>query len=97
MLTKTADYILSSEENHKYYILMYCGTEQNGHKLKQNDCFIYRCNDMTAAEMKTNSIENKLHWGLDMVFYKYESIVGKGNPAESFNVLRRIALNILKG
>ena len=52
---------------------------------------------MTAAEIKTKSIENKLHWGLDMVFYKYESIVGKGNSAENFNVLRRIALNILKG
>ena len=52
---------------------------------------------MTAAEIKTNSIENKLHWGLDTVFYKYENIVGKGNPAENFNVLRRIAPNILKG
>ena len=42
------------------------------------------------------SIENKLHWVLDMAFREDESRARKDNSAENFNVLRQIALNILK-
>ena len=42
------------------------------------------------------SIENKLHWVLDMAFREDESRARKDNSAENFNILRQIALNILK-
>lgn len=56
---------------------------------------------MTAKELmehKMNhwSIENNLHWVLDMAFREDERRARKDNSAENFNVLRQIALNILK-
>ena len=42
------------------------------------------------------SIENSLHWVLDMAFREDESRARKDNSAENLNVLRQIALNILK-
>jgi len=41
-------------------------------------------------------IENKLHWTLDVAFREDESRLRKGDGAENFSVLRRIALNLLK-
>ncbi len=41
-------------------------------------------------------IENKLHWVLDVAFREDESRLRKGDGAENFSVLRRIALNLLK-
>lgn len=62
---------------------------------------MYSCNGVTAAEImkyKRNhwSIENKLHWVLDMAFREDESRARKDNSAENFNVIRQIALSILK-
>ena len=42
------------------------------------------------------SIENQLHWSLDVTFNEDGSRVRSGNGAESFSVLRRMALNLLK-
>ena len=42
------------------------------------------------------SIENNLHWILDMSFREDESRARKDNSAENFNVIRHIAYNILK-
>lgn len=42
------------------------------------------------------SVENNLHWILDMAFREDESRARKDNSAENFNVLHKIALNILK-
>jgi hypothetical protein len=42
------------------------------------------------------SVENSLHWVLDMAFREDESRARKDNSAENLNVLRQIALNILK-
>lgn len=42
------------------------------------------------------SIENSQHWVLDVAFREDESRIRKGNGAENFAVLRRIALNLLK-
>lgn len=80
---------------------IYCEVEQNGHKSKQNHYFMYSCKGVTAAEImkhKRNhwSVENKLHWVLDMAFREDESRARKDNSAENFNVIRQIALNILK-
>jgi len=41
-------------------------------------------------------IENNLHWCLDVIFHEDASRTRKGNSAENFSVIRRIALNILK-
>lgn len=41
-------------------------------------------------------IENKLHWSLDVSFREDESRLRKGDGAENFAIIRRIALNLLK-
>ena len=80
---------------------IYCEIEENGQKSKQSHYFIYSCKGLTAAKLMAHkrshwSIENKLHWILDMAFREDESRARKDNSAENFNVLRQIALNILK-
>ena len=42
------------------------------------------------------SIENGLHWVLDIAFREDENRVRQGHAAENFAVLRHIALNPLK-
>jgi predicted transposase YbfD/YdcC len=42
------------------------------------------------------SIENSLHWVLDIAFREDESRIRKDNGAENFAIVRRIALNLLK-
>jgi predicted transposase YbfD/YdcC len=42
------------------------------------------------------SIENQLHWVLDIAFREDESRLRKGNGAQNFGLLRHIALNLLK-
>lgn len=80
---------------------IYCSIEENGIKSKQSHYFIYSCKGLNAEQiMKYKrshwSIENNLHWVLDMAFREDESRARKDNSAENFNVLRQIALNILK-
>jgi predicted transposase YbfD/YdcC len=41
-------------------------------------------------------IENKVHWQLDISFNEDQSRVRKGNGAENYSRLNRIALNVLK-
>lgn len=41
-------------------------------------------------------IENKVHWVLDVAFREDDSRVRKGNGAQNFAILRRVALNLLK-
>ena len=42
------------------------------------------------------SVENNLRWVLDMAFREDESRARADNSAENLNVIRQIALNILK-
>jgi len=42
------------------------------------------------------SVENNLHWSLDVSFHEDQSRIRKGHGAENFSRLRRIALNLLK-
>lgn len=81
--------------------VIYCEVEENGQKLKQNHYFIFSCKGLTAKELMRHkrshwSVENSLHWVLDMAFREDESRARKDNSAENLNVLRQIALNILK-
>jgi predicted transposase YbfD/YdcC len=41
-------------------------------------------------------IENQLHWVLDVVFREDHSRVRKGNGAQNFGILRRLALSLLQ-
>lgn len=80
---------------------VYCTIEKNGITSKQSHYFIYSCKDLNAQQImkyKRNhwSIENNLHWVLDMSFRENESRARKDNSAENFNVIRHIAYNILK-
>ena len=81
--------------------VIYCEVEEKGQKLKQNHYFIFSCKGLTAKELMRHkrshwSVENSLHWVLDMAFREDESRARKDNSAENLNVLRQIALNILK-
>lgn len=63
--------------------------------------FIYSCSNMTAKQLMSAkrqhwSIENGLHWVLDMQFREDESRARKDNSAENLNVLRHMAYNVLK-
>jgi predicted transposase YbfD/YdcC len=42
------------------------------------------------------SVENQLHWYLDVVFEEDRSRIQKDNGAENFGTLRRLALGLLK-
>jgi predicted transposase YbfD/YdcC len=42
------------------------------------------------------SIENKLHWTLDVAFGEDASRKRKGNSTQNFSILNKIALNLLK-
>ena len=80
---------------------IYCTIEKDGITSKQSHYFIYSCIGLNAEQMmkyKRNhwSIENNLHWVLDMAFREDESRARKDKSAENFNVIRQIAFNILK-
>ncbi len=42
------------------------------------------------------SIENRLHWQLDVTFQEDQSRVRKGHADANFSILRRTALSLLK-
>lgn len=81
--------------------VIYCTIEKNGVISKQSHYFIYSCIGLNAKQImkyKRNhwTVENNLHWVLDMAFREDESRARKDNSAENFNVIGQIAFNILK-
>lgn len=52
-----------------------------------------RVNELVRAHW---SIENSLHWVLDVTFNEDDCRVRKGNAAENFGIIRRTALNFLR-
>ena len=69
---------------------------------KQVETRYYISSSTSDAEALLNasrlhwSIENKLHWVLDVSFNEDASRKRAGNAAENFSVINRIALNLLK-
>jgi predicted transposase YbfD/YdcC len=41
-------------------------------------------------------IENRLHWVLDILFHEDYCRKNKDNAAENFNIIRKMALNIIR-
>jgi predicted transposase YbfD/YdcC len=75
--------------------------EKDGKITVLHNYSIYSVKNMTAvqfAECKRGhwSVENSLHWVLDMVFREDESRARADNSAENLNVFRQMAFNILK-
>ena len=76
-------------------------TEQDGKVTISHNYSIYSVPNMTAREFAKCkrghwSVENSLHWVLDMVFREDESRARTDNSAENLNVFRQMAFNILK-
>ena len=54
--------------------------------------------DQLLAAIRTHwSIENSCHWVLDVAFDEDRCRIRKNNGSQNFAILRRIALNLLKG
>lgn len=75
--------------------------ESDGNITVSHNYSVYSVENMTAfqfAQCKRGhwSVENSLHWVLDMVFREDESRARADNSAENLNVIRQIAFNILK-
>ena len=62
--------------------------------------FISSCDETEAFFQKSIrshwAIENKLHWVLDVAFGEDASRKRKGNAAQNYSLLLKIALNLLK-
>lgn len=70
-------------------------------KSVEQSFFIYSQKGATAEQLLKYKrshwgIENTLHWTLDVNFREDESRVREGNGAENLNVLRHLALNLVK-
>ncbi len=81
--------------------VVFSKVEQAGKVSKQAHYFIYSRKGMTASQILESkcshwSIENQLHWVLDMQFREDESRARADNSAENLNILRQWALNLLK-
>jgi predicted transposase YbfD/YdcC len=68
----------------------------------ENERAFYLLSDAMSAERFAStvrshwSVENNLHWSLDVSFNEDKSRVRKDNAAENFATLRRLALTLLK-
>jgi predicted transposase YbfD/YdcC len=67
----------------------------------QDHYFLYSLKDTTAGEIMEIkrshwSIENNLHWVLDMTFREDESRMRIKHSAENINILRKLALELIK-
>lgn len=81
--------------------VIFSEAEKNGNTSKQAHYFIYSRSSMTASQLLEAkrshwSIENRLHWVLDMQFREDESRARADYSAENLNVLRHWAYNLLK-
>ncbi len=59
-------------------------------------CLVCMASKFAAAVRGHWSIENKLHWTLDVTFNEDQSRIRKDHGAENFALLRRYVLSIIK-
>lgn len=75
--------------------------EHNGHTTVKNRYYISSlqtdADRLLEATRAYWSIENECHWVLDVAFNEDGCRIRKNNGSENFAILRRIALNLLKG
>lgn len=73
--------------------------KKTGEESYENRYFItsLRTVEKAAYALRSHwSIENNLHWVLDMIFDEDFSTVRKDNSVQNLNILRKYALNVLK-
>jgi predicted transposase YbfD/YdcC len=75
-------------------------TSSNG-KTSSNTYYVALSRKMTPARMLETvvtywSVENQLHWPLDVVFHEDDARTRKDHAPYNFSVIRRLALDILK-
>lgn len=72
-----------------------------GEKANETRYYISSCSEQDAATMNNKarghwSIENKLHWHLDVTFGEDDSRKRVGNAAKNFNIILKTALALLQ-
>jgi predicted transposase YbfD/YdcC len=73
--------------------------EEKGRMRKETRYFITSLTDINGsayAVRKHGSIENQLHWRLDVIFRKDAAKARKDNSPLNMNVLRKTVLSLLK-
>lgn len=55
-----------------------------------------QANQLLTTVRRHWNVENELHWCLDVAFREDDSRVRKGDGAQNFSILRRLALNLLR-
>jgi predicted transposase YbfD/YdcC len=99
------DYLLYLRDREKWQgirsIAMVVGERRIGDKVSIESRYYIsslECNaEMILRAVRDHwGIENSLHWVLDIAFREDESRIRTGNGAQSFAILRRIALSLLK-
>jgi len=83
------------------FVIIESERTENGVTTIEHRFYITSCDNKSASDFIKATrdhwhIENKLHWVLDVAFREDESRLRKGDGAENFSILRRIALNLLK-
>jgi predicted transposase YbfD/YdcC len=78
-----------------------CERTANGETATERRYFICSLDGSDAATLAHAvrnhwSIENNLHWSLDVSFHEDQSRIRKGHSAENVSRLRRMALNLVK-
>jgi predicted transposase YbfD/YdcC len=86
----------------KSLIVVECTRQIDGHTSVQRHYYLSSLDRRTKAKRLAGyirghwSVENNLHWQLDVSFREDERRIRKGHGAENFSRLCRLALNLLK-
>ena len=68
-------------------------TSSTRYYISSHQCDAAKINQMAKGHW---SIENKLHWVLDLVFQEDHSRRRKGNRAANFNIITKVALALIE-
>ena len=59
-------------------------------------CSLVEIKSFAKAVRAHWGIENSLHWVLDVIFREDDSRIRKGHAPANFNIIRQLAINLLK-